>query len=166
MGKAKTMTAGLISGALVVALSGCSLLYPHWGATTFPSDTPSASQSPVPSSSASSSASPSASPSATPLKSASVQIMSATVNATGGVIDVIAQVTNVAEDGGQCILNVVSGATAKSFVVKAESNVDTTQCYPMELNIVGLQSGTAVVTVMYRSGTYLGTSPSQAVVIP
>ena len=155
-----------VAAASALALSGCSLLYPHWGATTFPTDSPTQSQSASPSASASQSSQPSATPSITPMKGAQVQLMNVNADATAGVIDVVAQVTNVAEDGGQCVLTVISGNTSKSISVKAESNVDTTQCFPMELPLVGLQSGTALVTVMYRSSAYLGTSPAQAVVIP
>ncbi|MFM7029660.1 MAG: hypothetical protein ACKOWK_01160 [Micrococcales bacterium] len=150
----------------VASLSGCSLLYPHWGATTFPTDSPSSSQvsTPTPSDSQSTSASPS--PSATQVRAAQVQIMDYNVDGTAGVIDVVAQVTNVAETGGQCTLTVTSGGSTKTQTVKAEANVDTTQCYPMEITLTGLNSGSAVVTVTYRSAGYLGTSPGQAVTIP
>jgi len=150
----------------VAALSGCSLLYPHWGATTFPTDTTTASQSASPTASATDSATPSATPSVTAVKNATVQIMDSNVDATAGVIDVVAQVTNVAEDGGQCVLTVTSGSSTKTETVKAESNVDTTQCFPMEITLTGLASGSGVISVTYRSAGYLGTSPNQSVTIP
>lgn len=161
----KTLKLAALSLA-VVSLSGCSLLYPHWGATTFPTDSPSSSQTatPTPSDTASQSASPT--PSSVPVKSAAVSIMDYNVDGTAGVVDVVAQVTNVAESGGQCTLTVTSGTTTKTQTVKAEANVDTTQCYPMEISLTGLASGSAVVSVTYRSAGYLGTSPGQSVTIP
>ena len=92
---------------LSLSLSGCSVLYPHWGATDFPTDSPAgtASSSPTPTSSAS------ASPSVVPVQAAKVQLMQVNVDATAGVVDVVAQITNVSEDGGSCTLSVVSGST-------------------------------------------------------
>jgi len=156
--------AGLVLA--IASLSGCSLLYPHWGETTFPTDSPSSSASSTPSPSQSQSASASPSPSATQVKAAQVQIMDSNVDGTAGVIDVVAQVTNVAESGGQCTLTVASGGSTKTQTVKAEANVDTTQCFPMEITLTGLSSGSAAVTVTYRSAGYLGTSAAQTVTIP
>ena len=147
---------------LSLSLSGCSVLYPHWGATDFPTDSPSgtASSSPTPTSSAS------ASPSTVPVQAAKVQLMQVNVDATAGVVDVVAQITNVSEDGGSCTLSVVSGSTSKQQTVRAESNVDTTQCFPMEVSLTGLSSGTGTVTVTYKSAGYVGSSLSQAITIP
>jgi hypothetical protein len=83
------------------------------------------------------------------------------VDATAGVVDVVAQVTNVAEDGGQCTLTVTSGGTSKSQTVRAESNVETTQCYPMEVSLAGLAKGSASITVTYKSAGFVGTSAPQ-----
>ena len=156
----KILSVAIGAGLLATALSGCSLLYPHWGATTFPSDSPSASASATPTQSAT------PTPSLPTLKTASVQIMTATVDATGGVLDVVAQVSNVAEDGGTCQLNVISAGTSKSTLVKAERNVTTTQCFPMEVTLAGLLPGNAIVTVTYHSSAYQGVSAGQGVVIP
>lgn len=147
---------------LSLSLSGCSVLYPHWGATDFPTDSPAgtASSSPTPTSSAS------ASPSVVPVQAAKVQLMQVNVDATAGVVDVVAQITNVSEDGGSCTLSVVSGSTSKQQTVRAESNVDTTQCFPMEVSLTGLSSGTGTVTVTYKSAGYVGSSLSQAITIP
>jgi hypothetical protein len=100
------------------------------------------------------------------LKPASVQIMTASVDATGGVLDVVAQVSNVVEDGGTCQLNVISAGTSKSTLVRAERNVTTTQCFPMEVTLAGLLPGNAIVTVTYHSAGYQGVSAGQGVVIP
>ena len=83
------------------------------------------------------------------------------MDATAGVVDVVAQISNVAEDGGQCTLTVTSGGTSKSQTVRAESNVDTTQCFPMEVSLVGLAKGSASLTVTYKSAGYIGTSAPQ-----
>jgi hypothetical protein len=92
--------------------------------------------------------------------------MQVNVDATAGVVDVVAQITNVSEDGGSCTLSVVSGSTSKQQTVRAESNVDTTQCFPMEVSLTGLSSGTGTVTVTYKSAGYVGSSLSQAITIP
>lgn len=142
-----------------LSLAGCSLLYPHWGATTFPSDGPTSSSSASAIPTQSSSATPT--PSSKPVQAAKVVILQNNVDATAGVIDVVAQVSNVAEDGGQCTLTVVSGNTTKSQTVRAESNVDSTQCYPMEVSLAGLAKGSASMTVTYKSAGYVGTSVPQ-----
>jgi CCR4-NOT transcriptional regulation complex NOT5 subunit len=156
---------GLVVAAAVLlslSLSGCSALYPHWGATDFPTDGPTNSSS----TSASPSTSASASPSSVPVQAAKVQLMQVNVDATAGVVDVVAQVTNVSEDGGSCTITVASGTTSKQQTVRAESNVDTTQCFPLEVSLSGLTSGTGTVTVSYKSAGYVGSSLSQAITIP
>lgn len=150
----------LAFSALTFSLSGCALLYPNWGTT----ENPSTSQSAEPS--ASVSASESQSPTAPAKGSANVIIDQATVDATAGVISVVAQVTNFNEDGGLCTLTVQAGTQTKKISVKAESNVTTTQCFPMELSLAGLPKGTALVTVSYDSAAHAGVSTGQSVVIP
>ena len=145
----------------VTMLSGCSVLYPHWGATDFPTDGPSSTSTPAPSATATASASPSAT--TKPVQAAKVQIMQLNVDATNGVVDAVAQISNVAEDGGQCVLTVTSGSTSKQQIVRAESNVDTTQCFPMEVSLAGLAKGSASVVVSYKSAGYVGSSPSETI---
>jgi hypothetical protein len=145
----------------VTMLSGCSVLYPHWGATDFPTDGPSSTSSAAPSATATASASPSAT--TKPVQAAKVQIMQLNVDATNGVVDAVAQISNVAEDGGQCVLTVTSGSTSKQQIVRAESNVDTTQCFPMEVSLSGLAKGSASVVVSYKSAGYVGSSPSETI---
>jgi len=147
---------------LTLSLSSCSMLYPHWGATDFPTDGPTSTSTSVPT--PTNSASPTQS--SVPVQAAKVQLMQVQVDASAGVIDVIAQITNVSEDGGSCTITVVSGSTSKQQTVRAESNVDTTQCFPMELGLTGLTSGTGTVTVTYKSAGYVGSSLSQAITIP
>ena len=150
----------LAFSVMAVSLSGCALLYPNWGTT----DNPGTSQSAEPSSSTS--ASESQSPSAPTKGSANVSIDDVSVDATAGVIDVVAQVTNFNEDGGTCTLIVQAGTQTKKVTVKAEANVTTTQCYPMELSLSGLPKGTALVSVSYDSAARAGVSAAQSVVIP
>jgi len=153
---------------LAMGLSGCSLIYPHWGATTFPTDSQTATYSAAPSTSASASptASASATPSTKPVQAATLQILQANVDGTAGVIDVVAQVTNTAENGGQCTLSVTSGSVTKTQVVRAESNVDTTQCFPMEVSFAGMPKGAATYRVSYSSVGFVGSTSAQAVTIP
>ena len=164
MKPAKSLSALAIGALLVASLSGCTALYPHWGATDFPTDGPTSTGTAVPTPTQSASATPT--PSVTPVQAAKVQLMNVNLDATAGVVDVVAQVTNVSEDGGTCTLTVASGSTSKQQTVKAESNVDTTQCFPMEVSLSGLASGTGTVTVTYKSSGYVGSSLSQAVTIP
>ena len=144
---------------LATTLSGCALLYPHWGTT----DEPSTSASSDPSSSASASASASASD--VPKKAAKVQIDSATIDPATGMLEVWAQATNFNEDGGLCTLTVQSGTTTKTVSTKASSNVTTTQCYALDISTVGLPKGTALITVSYDSAEYAGSSAGQSIVI-
>lgn len=153
----------ILSAALALTLSGCALLYPNWGTSQNPGT--SASSSTQPSASASSSQTPTETP--TPAKAkAKVQIDDASSDATAGTISVLAEVSNVAEDGGTCTLIVQAGTTVKKVAFKAESNVNTTQCHPMSLPLTGLPKGTALVTVQYDSANYSGVSAGQSVVVP
>ena len=156
----KKIAAIIAFSALALSLSGCALLYPNWGTT----QNPGTSQSVEPSTSAS--ASESATPTTPAKGKANVQIDQASVDATAGVIDVVAQVTNFNEDGGLCTLTIQAGTQSKKISVKAESNVTTTQCYPMELSLSGLPKGTALITVSYDSAAHAGISAGQSVVIP
>lgn len=152
-----------LAGIALVGLSlaGCSLLYPHWGATTFPTSTASSSsqapQTPVPTDSASATASPTA----VPVQLAKIVILQNNVDATAGTDSVVAEISNVSEDGGQCTLTVTVGGVSKSQTVRAESNVDTTQCYPMSVPLASLPHGSASMVVTYKSAAYVGSSVPQ-----
>jgi hypothetical protein len=162
------ITTAVLASTFALSASGCTLLYPHWGETTAPIVTPSNSASNSASASPSNtpSTTPSATASTTPRATAKVMISSVNVDSSGGVVDIIAEVTNVSEDGGQCTVRLVSGTVAKSLTVKAEQNATDTQCFPMEFNISDLPSGNAVLSVIYQSPAFIGTSAAQAVVIP
>lgn len=156
----KKIAAILAFSALTLSLSGCALLYPNWGTT----QNPGTSESAQPSTSSSTSASET--PTAPAKGKATVVIDQANVDATAGVVDVVAEITNFNEDGGLCTLTIQAGNQSKKVSVKAEANVTTTQCYPMEISLSGLPKGTALVTVSYDSAAHAGVSAGQSVVIP
>ena len=141
---------------LSLSLSGCSYFYPHAGET------------PTPSSSASNSTEPSATPTPTTptlLKSATVEVLDSSADLDNG-IQVIAHVLNVNESDGVCTLTVTSGADKKSVTAKSEPNITDTQCFPLNLSVVGLTPGPATFTVSYKSSKYQGVSIATDIVIP
>lgn len=150
----------LVAAAITLSLSGCALLYPNWGTD----QSPGTSQSAEPTQT--SSETPSASPSTINKSKATIRIDDASADATAGVISVIAEVTNVAQDGGTCTLILQVGNTTKRLPFKAEANVDRTQCHPMEIPLAGLPKGTALISVEYESANYFGVSTAQSVLIP
>ncbi len=156
----KKIASVALAAALALSLSGCSLLYPNWGTT----QNPSTSQSSEPSQSASASQEPT--PTTSAKGEATVFIDMANVDATAGVLSVVAGVSNFNEDGGTCTLTVKAGNSTKTVSVKAEANVTTTQCFPMEISLAGLPKGTGLVTVTYESAAHYGVSTAQSVLIP
>ena len=148
------------AATLTVSLSGCSLLYPHWGTT----DNPGSSHTPTGTPSGSQGASSSASPSVVK-KNAKVVIDSATIDAATGTLQVWAEATNFNEDGGTCTLTVQAGTTTKTVSAKASSNVTTTQCYELDISLSGLPKGTGLITVTYDSAVFSGSSSGQSIVI-
>ena len=156
----KKFTLLIATAALATTLSGCSLLYPHWGTT----DTPGSSSSANPSDSTQPSESASASPSSAK-RTANVIIDSQSIDPATGILEVWAEATNFNEDGGLCTLTVAYGTTSKSVSAKASSNVTTTQCYALQFNTKGLPKGTALITVSYDSANFSGTSAGQSIVI-
>lgn len=156
----KRLTAIVVIALSTLSLSGCEVFYPNWGATTAPVETPTDTASP----SAQPSETPS--PSEKPKQAVSVVVLQADTDAAAGTINVIAQASGIAEDGGTCTLTVTQGATSKSVSAKAESNVSDTQCYPLSLSIVGLAPGDATFTVSYNSTGYTGKSNPSPVTVP
>jgi hypothetical protein len=156
----KKVLSATIVFAATAFLSGCSIFYPHWGETPSPSDSPSVTAS------ASATPTESATPSATPKQPVSVDILQGDADAATALVTVIAQATGISEDGGVCTLTVTQGSTTKSISAKAESNVTDTQCFPLNLSIVGLAPGDASYTVTYNSDAYAGKSSPMTVVIP
>ena len=151
----------------ILALTGCSMFYPNWGATALPTSTPTASATESPTPTPTPTGSASASPTPTNLISAEVQILDASADATAGTITVIAQVNNVTETGGSCTATVKDAGVTKTYAsVGAESNAASTQCFAITIPLDGLASGTAAVQVNYVSSTAAGKSNFFAVTIP
>ena len=156
----KKLFAGSVVTLLALTLTGCTIFYPNWGQKTAPVDTPSASATPDPSSS------PSSTPTVIPPKPVDVEILQVDPNADNSTISVIAQATGIVEDTGICTLTVTQGSVKKSISAKAESNVTDTQCFALNLSIVGLAPGDATFNVSYDSKNFTGASSPQAITIP
>ena len=154
------------SVAALVALAGCTLFYPNNDQNQDPvaqtSLTPSAFPSPTEEPEPSSSPSPSV---ASTKAAAKIQVLYS--DTSQGFLEVIAEVTNFAEDGGQCTLITYSGNTSKVVATfKAESNVGTTQCFPIKVEFSSLTKGTSTVAVVYESNAYIGESERFEVNVP
>ena len=156
------------SVAALVALAGCTLFYPNNDQNQKPEAQTSLAPSafPSPTESAETEASPSPSPSIASTKAAAkIQVVFS--DTSQGFLEVIAEVTNFAEDGGQCTLVSYSGNTSKVVATfKAESNVGTTQCFPIKVEFSSLTKGTSTVAVAYESNSYIGESDKFEVNIP
>jgi PBP1b-binding outer membrane lipoprotein LpoB len=151
--------------ATALVLAGCTLFYPNSGA---PEDTiePSASQTEDSSNPETPTESASPSPSvSTTMAPATLQIIYS--DASGGVLNVVAEVTNFAEDGGNCVLSYFQGDAASILAtVKAERNVTTTQCFPFNVDLASLPKGAMTLMVSYESANHLGESEKFEVIIP
>ena len=164
----------------VLLLSGCTLFYPNWGATSLPEDelipstesaspaeteTPSASPSPSATESPSNSPSPSASESVMRTE-AMVEIVMAVVESDFGLLTVIAQVPGVTDASGSCTLTFLADSFEKSYSAAAEQSSDFMQCAPFEIALRDLPSGTGLVTVSFESNRFFGRSGASSVAIP
>ena len=161
-------------------LSGCTLFYPNWGATSLPEDdliantetaspAPSASETASPSPSASQTASSSPSPSASESvirTEARVEIVMAVVESDLNLLTVIAQVPGVTDATGNCTLTFLADSFEKSYSVAAEQSSDFMQCAPFEIGLGDLPSGSGLVTVNFESNRFFGRSGASSVVIP
>jgi hypothetical protein len=158
--------------ATALVLAGCTLFYPNAGT---PNDelikpTGSSSVTPGDETSQGEATSPSTSPSPSP--SVSPTMAPAVLNilysdTSAGVLNVVAEVNNFAEDGGSCILSYYQGETATAIAtVKAERNVTSTQCFPFNVSFSGLPKGTLSLTVSYKSDNHIGESQKFEVIIP
>jgi hypothetical protein len=162
MKKAFIVALGVIT---TLVLTGCTLFYPNWGNPDGVVDpTPSASTEPTESSNPDDSPTPS--PSESPsLSPALLQILYTDTSA--GVLNVVAEVTNFAEDGGTCTLNYYKDSLATPIgTVRAERNVTTTQCFPFNVDFTSLPKGSIELTVVYKSENHLGESDKFEVIIP
>ena len=152
------------SVAALVALAGCTLFYPNNDQTQDPGAQSSVSPSPFPT--PTEEPEPSPSPSVESTKAAAkIQVLYS--DTSQGFLEVIAEVTNFAEDGGQCTLISYSGNTSKVVgTFQAESNVGTTQCFPIKVEFSSLTKGTSIVAVVYESNAYIGESERFEVNVP
>jgi hypothetical protein len=154
------------SVAALVALAGCTLFYPNNDQNQDPVAQTSLTPSAFPSPTESAEPEPSPSPSVASTKAAAkIQVLYS--DTSQGFLEVIAEVTNFAEDGGQCTLVSYSGNTSKVVATfKAESNVGTTQCFPIKVEFSSLTKGTSTVAVVYESNAYIGESERFEVNVP
>lgn len=151
--------------ATALVLTGCTLFYPNSGS---PEDLlePTSEVSEAPAEETNPEASPSPSPSVSPtMAPAILQILYS--DASGGVLNVVAEVSNFAEDGGSCTLSYYKGSTATVLgTVKAERNVTSTQCFPFNIDLASLPKGDLELTVSYSSENHIGESEKFEVRIP
>jgi len=144
---------------LLTSVTGCSVLYPNWGKpTSSPTKTKTVDPNPTDTSTPD--------PTLTTKGKAEVEITDSSVYAQDGIIQVIAQITNFSEDGGNCTATFTGGGKTVSVSAKAESNAANTQCHPLEINLGGLPSGAGSVTVTYDSTNKHGVSSAEPVTIP
>jgi predicted small lipoprotein YifL len=151
--------------ATALSLAGCTLFYPNSGSVEdgFES-TSEASEAPAESGGADQSPSPS--PSVSPTM-APAQLGILYSDASGGRLNVVAEVSNFAEDGGSCTLNYYKGTTATVLgTVQAERNVTTTQCFPFDIDLASVPKGALQLTVSYLSENHIGESDKFEVNIP
>jgi hypothetical protein len=146
----------------VATLTGCALFYPNLGSNETPSDpmnpSPSASEaSPTPTESES--------PTTAPKELAKPRLLFYEI--AGSNLQVIGEVINFAEDGGECIITFYSGNTPIIMErVPAEHNVSTTQCFPLTTALSRLPKGMVDVVIGYESAKYAGESEKFEVIIP
>ena len=145
----------------VAALAGCALFYPNLGSNETPSDpmdpSPSASVTPTPTASET--------PTAAPKELAKPRVLFYEIVGTN--LQIIGEVVNFAEDGGECIISFYSGNTPIVMErVPAEHNVSTTQCFPLTTALSRLPKGMIDVVIGYESEKYAGESEKLQVIIP
>ena len=154
----------LIATTLVATatLAGCALFYPNLGSDETPSDP----MNPSPTSSeASPSPTESESPTAAPKELAKPRLLFYEI--AGPNLQIIGEVINFAEDGGECIITIYSGNTPIIMErVPAEHNVTTTQCFPLTTALSRLPKGMVDVVIGYESAKYEGESEKFEVIIP
>ena len=143
-------------------LAGCALFYPNLGSNENPGDpmdpNPSASVvSPTPT--------VSETPTVAPKELAKPRVLYYEI--VGSDLQVIGEVINFAEDGGECIITIYSGNTPIVMErVPAEHNVSTTQCFPLTTALSRLPKGMVDVVIGYESDKYAGESEKFQVIIP
>jgi hypothetical protein len=165
----------LVVAGLLLTLTGCSVFYPNWGATSLPEPV-TESQSVAPEETASEetpteevtpeeTATPEETKEPIIRKEVTVEIIMAVAEPAVGVFTVVAQIPNLTETGGKCIFKYLGNGVTKTKEVKAEPSSEYTQCFPIEIPLKDLPSGNGVVTVSYESEGHFGTSAPSSVVI-
>ena len=160
----------LAVSTLLLTLTGCSVFYPNWGATSLPepvteSETVTAEETPVAEETTDAEATPEETKAPIVRKEVSVEIVMAVSEPSIGVFTVVAQVPNLTESGGKCVFTYLGNGITKTMEVKAEPSSEYTQCFPIEFPLKDLPSGNGVVTVSYESEGHFGTSAPTSVVI-
>jgi hypothetical protein len=166
---AKTLVVALVS----LTLTGCSIFYPNWGATSLPepvteSETVTPEETPTEEQTDAApeeTATPEETKEPIVRKEVTVEIIMAVPEPSIGVFTVVAQIPSLSETGGKCIFTYLGNGVTKTMEVKAEPSSDYTQCFPIEFPLKNLPSGNGVVTVSYESEGHFGTSAPTSVVI-
>lgn len=161
--------------AISLTLTGCSVFYPNWGATSLPEpatesqtiteEEPTATEETQTEPTPEETAAPEETKEPIVRKEVSVEIIMAVPEPSVGVLTVVAQIPSMSETGGKCIFKYLGNGVSKTMEVKAEPSSDYTQCFPIEFPLKDLPSGNGVVTVSYESEGHFGTSAPTSVVI-
>lgn len=154
----------LIFTTLVAAatLTGCALFYPNIGSNETPSDP----QNPTPSASETVEA-PVETSTPAPVAKELAKPRLVFYDIVGSNIQIVGEVVNFAENGGECIITFYSkNVPVVMERVPAEQNVSTTQCFPLTVGLSRLPKGAVDVVVSYESARYEGQSEITEVIIP
>jgi len=162
----------LAVAAVLLTLTGCSIFYPNWGATSLPepvteSQTVSPEVTAAPEETTTTAETPTPEETKEPIvrKEIAVEIIMAVPEPSIGVFTVVARIPSLSEAGGKCIFTYLGNGVTKTMEVKAEPSSDYTQCFPIEFPLKDLPSGNGVVTVSYESEGHFGISAPTSVVI-
>lgn len=151
--KHKIITAGLTL-ALTATLAGCSIFYPNSEPTPTPTPTQTETPTPTPT--------PTVDPN---LKKVEINIRDASAFKDNGTVDVIAEALGIMEDDGRCTLVVNQGSISETITVNAETNVNSTQCFPMSVPLSSFKDGNLKFTVTYLSDKSTGVFPNGTIAI-
>lgn len=171
----RTFVKTLAVSTLLLTLSGCSVFYPNWGATSLPEpvsesetvapEETTPQETPTETATAEETTTAEATKEPVVRKEVTVEIIMAVADPAAGVFTVVAQIPNLTETGGKCIFKYLGNGVSKTKEVKAEPSSEYTQCFPIEFPLKDLPSGNGVVTVSYESEGHFGTSAPSSVVI-
>jgi hypothetical protein len=163
------------------SLTGCSAFVPSWNAQPTPieidnesnddgvSEVPQDEPEPQPSEPAEDEQEPELEPEENEpieLESVNVQVVSAMVYEDRAELQVVAQVFDVVEDGGECTLKLLADGYSTEIANSAERSSSYTQCSAFQVPLSELPGGAAVVSVSYLSDNSEGESEAVSVVIP